>query len=217
MKTCRIPSKISVLPNALIELNRIKKKKYLVIFIYGKRVLKVDLNYPEQQTEASEAQDENQVEEVEEPEALADPQEESIDEPEVQQEEPVIEAKPKRKYAVKKVKEPEPIVEPEPVKTKDLAKCQHCNKEMTMKSLKYSHSKNCLGLKKTIETVSKPIPQPPSTTPPPPPAATVSPPIQTIAKTKPQPITIEAVSPKAERTKVIKEKYHNLVKHAFNI
>ena len=190
----------------------------------GKRILKVDLNYPEQQTEASEPQDENQVEETEPPIASADA--EAIQEEVSEKEEPIVEAKPKRKAAVKKIIDPEPtptpIVEPEPIKNKDLVKCQHCNKEMTMKSLKYSHSKNCLRLKKTIEKESKRIPQPPLTTPPPPPEApqTVSLPIKTIAKTKhqqSQEVIIEAVNPKAERIKVIKEKYNNLVKNAFNI
>ena len=87
-----------------------------------------------------------------------------------------LRAKPKRKPAPKKaialeveqvveppldagtqeVEEPKPKAEPLPLGREEAqkVKCHHCNKEMTMKSLKYSHSRNCLGLKKTIEKVS---------------------------------------------------------------
>ena len=69
--------------------------------------------------------------------------------------------KPKRKAAPKKTKVveevapiPEPVVEsipeptPEPqkkVKTLELVKCDKCNKEMTKRTLRYDHPKNCKG------------------------------------------------------------------------
>ena len=80
--------------------------------------------------------------------------------------------KPKRKATPKKepakevkiedvkIEEPkieEPTIEESKIETKqevkqtDKVKCQRCNKEMNAKSLKYSHSQNCVGLKKTLE------------------------------------------------------------------
>ena len=132
----------------------------------------------------------------------------------------VVEAKPKKKAAaVKKVLEPEPPPPPpstEPVtKTQDLIKCQHCNKEMTTKSLKYSHSKNCLGLKKTIEKVSN---EKVSKAPKPTPKQEEAPKKQAHSTEKadfvaPQP----EEHPRVARMKAAKEKYNHLVKNAFNI
>ena len=134
-----------------------------------KKIISVDLNFPEK----TEPPNENET-----PPEIEDQKDEYA---EVKEDANIIEAptpeppKPKRKAAAKKpvveavveseaepVKEVEPLKEAEPVKetiqpkSEDTqkVKCQHCNKEMTLKSLKYSHSKNCLGLKKTIEKVS---------------------------------------------------------------
>ena len=121
----------------------------------GKKIISVDLNFPEK------VQSEETTPEVEE----------NKDDYAELKEEAVIEnptpPKPKRKAPSKKpiiTEEPivESVVEPEikteaPIietKEQPKVKCQHCNKEMSMKSLRYSHSRNCLGLKKTIEKVS---------------------------------------------------------------
>jgi len=72
---------------------------------------------------------------------------------------------------------------------------------MSLKSLKYSHSRNCVGLKKTIEKVSnekvslKREIKPPSEAPPPPPIIQV--------------ITQE--NPRAARMNLLKERFNNLV------
>ena len=50
---------------------------------------------------------------------------------------------------VEEVKTPEKLT-----KAVDKVKCQYCNKEMSSKSLKYSHARNCVGLKQTIEKVT---------------------------------------------------------------
>ena len=86
---------------------------------------------------------------------------------------------------------------------------------MSMKSLRYSHSRNCLGLKKTIEKVSnekvsqktediKPIVAPP-------PKPIVAPTLPVKMKTQ-----VEE-HPRVTRMKVLKEKYNSLVQNAFNI
>ena len=125
----------------------------------GKKILTVDLSFPPKEEQPEEAPEDNKDEyaEVKEEAVIEDP----------------APAKPKRKAAAKKaIVPPEPVIEsvvvesdveaevqpvPPPVietREQPKVKCQHCNKEMSMKSLKYSHSRNCLGLKKTIEKVS---------------------------------------------------------------
>jgi hypothetical protein len=182
-----------------------------------KKILTVDLNLP--------------------PEAVNETVNEPVDEYAAVKEEAAIEpppaltvAKPKRKPAPKKVEKvvEEPVIEAieEPIEetieepidetvesvvipTKDnlKVKCQHCNKEMSLKSLKYSHSRNCLGLKKTIDKVSnekvsqKIELKPPSEAPPPSPIVSV-------------PIRIQE-NPRAARMNLLKERYTNLVKNAF--
>ena len=66
------------------------------------------------------------------------------------------------------VNEPTVIEEPKDDKpTKELVKCQYCNKSMLPKSLKYSHYQNCQGFK-NINKINDKTPTP---TPPPPPFA----------------------------------------------
>ena len=185
----------------------------------GKKIISVDLNFPEK------VQSEETTPEVEE----------NKDDYAELKEEAVIEnptpPKPKRKAPSKKpiiAEEPiiteEPIVESvvEPVikseapiietKEQPKVKCQHCNKEMSMKSLRYSHSRNCLGLKKTIEKVSnekvsqktediKPI---------------VAPTLPVRMKAQVEEARVEE-HPRVTRMKVLKEKYNSLVQNAFNI
>ena len=87
-----------------------------------------------------------------------------------------------------------------------------------MKSLKYSHSRNCIGLKKTIEKVrsesaitkAKPREPSPQPTPPAAPATTIRTNDSIII---PQP---HKINPRAERMVILKERYINLVKNAFN-
>jgi hypothetical protein len=204
----------------------------------GKKIIKVDLNFPEKTEEAAEP--------AEETEALVAPSDGGASQEESVEEEPVepvvVQAKPKRKVAAKKVveqhrseapkflsrdnvsTEPEPLAlpppEPEPVaKTQDLVKCQHCNKEMSTKSLKYSHSKNCLGLKKTIEKVSneKASKASQKATPK---QAEAPKPQGRIAKAdldKAPPLTQPEEHPRVARMKAAKEKYNHLVKNAFNV
>lgn len=178
------------------------------------------MNFPEKTEEIA-----GPAEETEAPLAPSDggaSQEESVEEEPV--EPVVVQAKPKRKVAAKKVVEPEPLAlpppEPEPVaKTQDLVKCQHCNKEMSTKSLKYSHSKNCLGLKKTIEKVSneKASKASQKATPK---QAEAPKPQGRIAKAdldKAPPLTQPEEHPRVARMKAAKEKYNHLVKSAFNV
>ena len=113
----------------------------------------------------------------------------------------------------------EPVAEPKSEDTQKV-KCQHCNKEMTMKSLKYSHSRNCLGLKKTIEKVSNEKvsqktedikPRTVSAPPPTPEPILVAPTL---------PIKMKAQveeHPRVVRMKALKEKYNSLVQNAFNV
>ena len=74
---------------------------------------------------------------------------------------------------------------------------------MSLKSLKYSHSRNCLGLKKTIDKVSnekvsqKQEIKPPSEAPPPSPIVSI-------------PIRVQE-NPRAARMNLLKERYTNLV------
>ena len=116
---------------------------------------------------------------------------------------------------------------------KELVKCQYCNKSMLGKTLKYSHYQNCQSFKKInkiTDKTPKPTEQPPEAPPPPPPP----PPPTTITipkskpKSKPKPKeiiadeesptkTIDKPHPRTERMNLIKERYNNLVKNAFNI
>ena len=205
-----------------------------------KKIISVDLNFPEKTEPPIENETPPEVEEQKDEYA------------EVKEDANIIETppeppKPKRKAAAKKpvvepvveaeaepVKEVEPLKEAEPVKetiqpkSEDTqkVKCQHCNKEMTLKSLKYSHSKNCLGLKKTIEKVSnEKVSQktaPPAAPPPPPPSPIPYTNIPIKIK-EPQPGYIFPSSekpsehPRVARMKVLKEKYNNLVQNAFNV
>ena len=115
---------------------------------------------------------------------------------------------------------------------KELVKCQYCNKNMLPKSLKYSHYQNCQGFKKInkiTDKTPKPTEQPPEAPPPPPPPPT--PTTIAIPKSKPKPRpkpqeeiveesptkTIDKPHPRTERMNLIKERYNNLVKNAFNI
>ena len=198
-----------------------------------KKIISVDLNFPEK--EATVINETN-------PEA-----EDNKDEyAEIKEDANIIEApeppKPKRKAASKKpVAEAvaEPVVEAEVVqqpieeitqpKSEDTnkVKCQHCSKVMTYKSLKYSHSQNCLGLKKTIDKVSnekasqKTAPtSPPPLSPPPSPIPCTNIPVKI---KQPQPAYICPPSeappehPRIARMKVLKEKYNSLVQNAFNV
>ena len=116
---------------------------------------------------------------------------------------------------------------------KELVKCQYCNKNMLPKSLKYSHYQNCQGFKKInkiTDKTPKPTEQPPEAPPPPPPPPPTT---ITIPKSKPKPKpkpkpqeeiveesptkTIDKPHPRTERMNLIKERYNNLVKNAFNI
>ena len=132
------------------------------------------------------------------------------------------------------VNEPTIIEESKDNKTqKELVKCQYCNKSMLGKTLKYSHYQNCQSFKKInkiTDKTPKPTEQPPEAPPPPPP-----PPPTTITipkskpKSKPRPKpqeeiveesptkTIDKPHPRTERMNLIKERYNNLVKNAFNI
>jgi hypothetical protein len=73
-----------------------------------------------------------------------------------------------------------------------------------MKSLKYSHSRNCLGLKKTIEKVSnEKVSQ----------KVEVKPPSSPITPVR---MKTEQEHPRTVRMNLLKERYNNLVKNAFN-
>ena len=113
---------------------------------------------------------------------------------------------------------------------KELVKCQYCNKNMLPKSLKYSHYQNCQGFKKInkiTDKTPKPTEQPPEAPPPPPeqPTNIVIPKSKPKPKPKPQEEiveesptkTIDKPHPRTERMNLIKERYNNLVKNAFNI
>ena len=112
---------------------------------------------------------------------------------------------------------------------KELVKCQYCNKNMLPKSLKYSHYQNCQGFKKINKITDKTMTD--KTPPPPPPEQ--PPTTIVIPKSKPKPKpkppakeeiveesptkTIDKPHPRTERMNLIKERYNNLVKNAFNI
>ena len=128
---------------------------------------------------------------------------------------------------------------------KELVKCQYCNKSMLGKPLKYSHYQNCQSFKKinkSTDKTPKPTEQPPEAPPPPPPTtiAILPPSLRGVgtdpslkgAKSKPKPKpkppqeeiveesptkTIDKPHPRTERMNLIKERYNNLVKNAFNI
>ena len=95
---------------------------------------------------------------------------------------------------------------------------------MTHKSLKYSHSQNCLGLKKTIDKVSNEKASQKTASAPPPSAPPPSPYTDIPVKIKqPTPAYICPSSepptehPRIARMKVLKEKYNSLVQNAFNV
>ena len=142
------------------------------------------------------------------------------------------------------INEPSIIAEPKDDKpTKELVKCQYCNKSMLPKSLKYSHYQNCQGFKKINKINDKTPATPTPTTPPPPPPTPPEPPTPApvapavIAKPKPKPkprpkpipqeeVNIETEAspqpvsrphPRTERLNLLKERYNNLVKNAFNV
>ena len=121
---------------------------------------------------------------------------------------------------------------------KELVKCQYCNKNMLPKSLKYSHYQNCQGFKKINKINDKtPTPTPPPTTPPTPPPTTPPPPpaaavvITPKPKPKPRPKPTPQEEnqeteaspqpvrphPRTERMNLLKERYNNLIKNAFNV
>ena len=131
------------------------------------------------------------------------------------------------------VNEPTIIEESKDNKTqKELVKCQYCNKNMLGKTLKYSHYQNCQSFKKVnkiTDKTPKPTEQPPEAPPPPPeqPTNIVIPKSKPKPKPKPKPQeeiveesptkTIDKPHPRTERMNLIKERYNNLVKNAFNI
>jgi hypothetical protein len=193
----------------------------------GKKIITVDLSSPPK------------VEQQEEPQEEALP-EQKDDYAEVKEEADVIETpqeqpKPKRKPPTKKaiidpVPEPSVISESDVeavietktetvVETKEQqkVKCQHCNKEMSMKSLKYSHSRNCLGLKKTIEKVSNEkvsnksgdVKQRAVSTPPP---VLESPILPVRMKSQ---VEEKQEHPRVARMKALKNIYNSLVQNAF--
>ena len=199
--------------------------------VKSSKIISVDLNFPS-----------DSYQEIQE-EAKEDIQEEQSQE-EIKQEpvevvKPKRTAAPKRKAAPKKepvkeveieevkIEEPkieEPKIEPkqeeskrEPkqeVKQTDKVKCQHCNKEMTAKSLRYSHSQNCLGLKKTLEKAKSEVIQ----------KTKIEQPVKIenatqIEKPKiettPEPVKV-IINPRQEKMIKLKERYNNLAKNAFN-
>ena len=114
---------------------------------------------------------------------------------------------------------------------KELVKCQYCNKSMLGKTLKYSHYQNCQSFKKInkiTDKTPKPTEQPPEAPPPPPPTTIIIPKPKPKPKPRPKPLpqeeiveeptkTIDKPHPRTERMNLIKERYNNLVKNAFNI
>ncbi len=177
----------------------------------SKKIITVDLNFPTETSTVEEIVNEpvDEYTAVKEEATIGPPPE-------------LTQPKPKRKPAPKKpvnvpVSEPvfeqiveqlpaqplsEPVVE---IKETQKVKCHHCSKEMTMKSLKYSHSRNCLGLKKTIEKVSnEKVSQKVEVKP-----SEASPSAPVRMKT-------EQENPRTVRLNLLKERYNNLVKNAFN-
>jgi hypothetical protein len=188
----------------------------------GKKIITVDLNFPneshtivnepvDEYTAIKEEVDIEPVPELTQPKpkrkpvskkVVNEPVVETISEPVVEQiVEPIIE--PVIEPVIEQPKPKEPIRE-----EAQKVKCHHCNKEMSMKSLKYSHSRNCLGLKKTIEKVSnekvsQKVEVRPQSAPP-------SSPITPVR------MKTEQENPRAVRMNALKERYNNLVKNAFN-
>ena len=215
-----------------------------------KKIISVDLNFPpsevknEEVDEVEDKKDEYTEVKEEASEPNPTPPLESSPGPSKGRKPPLFRAKGKKPVPEPPLEpkveavpvEPEPAVEPPltvPVavpKSEDnqKVKCQHCNKEMTMKSLKYSHSRNCLGLKKTIEKVSnekvshqskagEPPPPPPhggEAAPPPPPTYEAPTPMLPV-KTKS--CAEQQEHPRVVRMKELKEKYNSLVQNAFNV
>ena len=190
-----------------------------------KKIITVDLNFPTETVNEIVNEPVDEYSAVKEEAAIEPPPALTIAKPkrkpapkkvEKVVEEPVIEAikepieEPKEEPIEEPIKETiVETVETVVVPTKDnlKVKCQHCNKEMSLKSLKYSHSRNCLGLKKTIDKVSnekvsqKQEIKPPSEAPPPSPIVSI-------------PVRVQE-NPRAARMNLLKERYTNLVKNAF--
>jgi hypothetical protein len=199
----------------------------------GKKIISVDLNFPpaevkdEEVDEVEDKKDEyTEVKEATEPNSPPPP---LAPKPSKERKPPSKGKKPVEpplEAVVEPVVEVEPSLEAEPPTTQPKSedtqkvKCQHCNKEMTMKSLKYSHSRNCLGLKKTIEKVSnekvsqKTEDIKPRTVSAPPPTP------EPILAAPTLPIKMKAQveeHPRVLRMKTLKEKYNSLVQNAFNV
>ena len=196
----------------------------------GKKIITVDLNFPSEIQTVEDREEVNESPPVDEYTAVKEEASSSgggvDDANEPSLELTPLRAKPKRKPAPKKaialeveqvveppldagtqeVEEPKPKAEPLPPGREEAqkVKCHHCNKEMTMKSLKYSHSRNCLGLKKTIEKVSNEKASKTVEAKPPLPS-----PVTPGVKTEPE-------NPREARMNALKERYNNLVKNAFN-
>ena len=203
----------------------------------GKKIITVDLNFP-----PAEVVDE-EVDEVEDKKDEYTEVKEDATLTVIETPEPPKPSKGRKPPTKGKKPVAEPVVEVEPLleveaeppltvpvaepKSEDTqkVKCQHCNKEMTMKSLKYSHSRNCLGLKKTIEKVSNEKVSHQSKAPPldagtqeaPPPPPTYE------APTPSLPVKIKSCAeqhmahPRVARMNALKEKYNSLVQNAFNV
>jgi hypothetical protein len=202
----------------------------------GKKIITVDLNFPPTEVvdeEVDEVEDKkDEYTEVKEDATLTvietpePPKPSKARKPPTKGKKPVAEPPPGVEVEPlldAGTQEAEPVIEPvaEP-KSEDTqkVKCQHCNKEMTMKSLKYSHSRNCLGLKKTIEKVSnekvsqKTEDIKPRTVSAPPPTP------EPILAAPTLPIKMKAQveeHPRVVRMKALKEKYNSLVQNAFNV
>lgn len=107
---------------------------------------------------------------------------------------------------------------------KELVKCQYCNKSMLGKTLKYSHYQNCQSFKKInkiTDKTPKPTEQPPEAPLPPSLRGVGTDPSlkgaqEEIVEESPTK-TIDKPHPRTERMNLIKERYNNLVKNAFNI
>lgn len=199
----------------------------------GKKIITVDLNFPneshtivnepvDEYTAIKEEVDIEPVPELTQPKPKRKPvSKKVVNEPVVETTQTKSElldlnAKHLNEPVVEQIVEPiiEPVIEPvieqpkpkEPIKEEaQKVKCHHCNKEMSMKSLKYSHSRNCLGLKKTIEKVSN---------------EKVSQKVEAKQSEDPPSVPVrmktEQEHPRTVRMNLLKERYNNLVKNAFN-
>ena len=208
----------------------------------GKKIITVDLNFPPSEVkneEVDEVEDKkDEYKEVVEEAADANPPPplESSPGPSKRRKPPLFRAKEKKNVAEPVVEadpiEPEPVVvDPPPIKvgidSKDTqkVKCQHCNKEMSMKSLKYSHSRNCLGLKRTIEKVSNEkvshLPKAEAPSPckaeEPPPAYKLDAPALVLPVKMKTCAEQHMAHPRVARMNALKEKYNSLVQNAFNV